>query len=127
MNLNITCLPIMKKLRLLLIGEYMHDDHRNSTAVVTASAEYALKKTGEVIHKQLGVGEADANGYVSFDLFKALPEEQEIELRHLWLDIAGEREGKRDILYEYRTSKNANLLLIHVPEPVGDTGHALQV
>ena len=63
---------------------------------------------------------------MSFDLFSALPDEQEIELRHLWLDIAGDCKGKRDILYEYRAAQITNLLLIHVPESIWHSPSALE-
>ncbi len=117
---------IMKKLRLLLIGETVQQDNRCVTATVAVSAEYVFKKTGETVNKPIGIVETDANGYVSFDLFSALPDEQEIELCHLWLDIAGNHEGRRDILYEYRASQTTNLLLIHVPESIWHGHPALE-
>lgn len=117
---------IMKKLRLLLIGETVRKNNRYTTATVAVSAEYICRKTGETINKRLEFVETDANGYVSFDLFSALPDEQEIELRHLWLDIAGDREGRRDVLYEYRTAQTTNLLLIHVSESIWHDHSALE-
>lgn len=117
---------IMKKLRLLLIGETIRKNNRHATATVAVSAEYVYWKTGETINKRLRSVETDTNGYVSFDLFSALPDEQEIELRHLWLELAGDCEGKRDILYEYRAAQTTNLLLIHVPESIWHDHSAME-
>lgn len=116
----------MKKLRLLLIGETVRKNNRYTTATVAVSAEYVCRRTGEVINRRLGSVETDVNGYVSFDLFSALPDELEIELRHLWLDIAGDREGRRDVLYEYRAAQTTNLLLIHVSESIWHDHSALE-
>ncbi|UJP05451.1 MAG: hypothetical protein LZF61_00255 [Nitrosomonas sp.] len=114
----------MKRLRFLLVGEFLQKKHQ-LTATVHISIEFRFKKTGENVTKQLGIFESDVNGYVSFELFKFLPEAKDIELRHLWLTIEGDHEVRRDVLDQYLTSQETNLLLIHVPHSVWRTECAI--
>lgn len=107
----------MKRLRIFLIGE---DAQKKCecTAIANLYIEYANERDAVRIFKKTIVLEVDVSGYASFDVSNIVPEAQDLVIHKMWLSVDGDSKEKHDILEKYLMLKDADLILIHVPQSV---------